>query len=267
MTIIRGAGAGDAVVAILRSAAQDERLSFRARGVLVAVMSRPADWRTSYRRLATEGREGERAVLAALAELEEYGYLRRRRRHDGKRIRTDWEISDDPGLTGQRFLQPTELQPTKQQPTKQQPTNLRLPKEGETEGRTPPPTPAAESPSSDVADLVVVVVGEAQKGRCPKPERAVIADACRPLPDRGWTPEQLRAAIRARDWTGARPGAVIAWLRRLEAPQDAPGRPQERPPWCGACDEPSRRLLDAQGRPRRGTKCPHCHPDNARRAS
>lgn len=259
MTIIRGASAGDAVVTILRAAAQDSRLSFRARGVLVALMSRPKDWRTDYRRIAGEGREGERAVLTALAELEQYGYLRRERMHNGRHIVTAWEISDRPG---RRFLQPTYLQPTKVQPTKQQPTKLQGLQERETERETPPPTPAVDELADAKARGLAGVVVDEIDGKAPKPATGVLRTACRRLAEDGWTKEQLAAAVRAHDWHGARAGAVVAYLRGL-TPEDKPSaqaaeRARKRPDWCGACDETTRLTEDPKsGRQRR---CPTCHP-------
>ncbi len=278
MTITRGARAGDKVVTILRESMQDERLSYRARGILAAALSRPPDWRTDYRRLASEGREGERAVLAALAELEEHGYLRRERVHNGRHIVTTWEISDRPELRpastggrrrgrGQRFLQPTNLQPTKQQPTKQQPTELQGVLDRETERETPPPTP---SPSHERLERVraLVVVVEEGIGETKPPARGVLlAEAARLLDD-GWTPEQLAAAVRAHDWTGARAGAVVAYLRGLTSADQgaaaAQKRARKRPDWCGRCEETSRMIENTEtGVP---SRCPDCHP-RARTAS
>lgn len=276
MTIRRGASPGDAVVTILRAAAQDDRLSFRARGVLVAVMSRPKDWRTDYRQLSKEGREGERAVLGALAELERLGYLRRERVHNGRHIVTSWEISDRPGP---RFLQPTKVQPTKQQPTKvqrtkQQPTEVQGLQGRETERETPPPTPAETNGHHErvtALGALVVVVGEALDGRAPTPQRGVLLAELARLHDAGWTPDDVRAAVASHDWSGARAGAVVAYLRGLDVATDRPGAARKgarkRPDWCGTCDEASRLLTDPEsGRTRR---CPDCHPlaTKTRRAS
>lgn len=61
--------------------ARDSRLSYKARGLLLSLLSRPDDWRVAgARQLAhTDGPDGETAILAALSELEEAGYLRRER--------------------------------------------------------------------------------------------------------------------------------------------------------------------------------------------
>jgi hypothetical protein len=58
---------------------RDTRISFLALGVLCSVLSRPDNWTTGIKALAKERREGRAAISAALADLEEIGYLRRER--------------------------------------------------------------------------------------------------------------------------------------------------------------------------------------------
>lgn len=58
---------------------QDERISFRALGVLGHLLSLPDNWRTSATRLAAVRKEGRDAVETALGELDAVGYLARRR--------------------------------------------------------------------------------------------------------------------------------------------------------------------------------------------
>ncbi|WP_094980723.1 replication protein [Rhodococcus pyridinivorans] len=54
----------------------DERLSFRARGVLIWLLSKPDDWRTRSDAIAGQSpKEGRDAIRSALRELAELGYL------------------------------------------------------------------------------------------------------------------------------------------------------------------------------------------------
>ncbi|MDH6279317.1 replication protein [Prescottella agglutinans] len=55
----------------------DKRLSYRARGVLIWLLSKPADWRTRSESIAAQSpKEGREAIRSAMRELREAGYLR-----------------------------------------------------------------------------------------------------------------------------------------------------------------------------------------------
>lgn len=69
---------------------EDERISFRAKGVLVFVLSKPDNWKISERHLARVGHEGVTAIRAALKELELAGYIERQR-IKGEGGRFEWE--------------------------------------------------------------------------------------------------------------------------------------------------------------------------------
>lgn len=78
--IVRGPEPRENFQIVPNVTARDRRLSFRARGLLVLMLSYPPDWQFNRDWLArqTDG-EGVSAVRTALQELEKFGYLVRRR--------------------------------------------------------------------------------------------------------------------------------------------------------------------------------------------
>ena len=92
---------------------RDNRLSFRARGILASVLSRPDNWRTSADSLANESIEGRGAILTALKELEMLGYLERTKYQNelGHWV-SDSLIYDQP-----KFGFPTSVEPTSENST------------------------------------------------------------------------------------------------------------------------------------------------------
>lgn len=75
---------------------RDNRLSFRARGVLSMLMShKPGEFKVTLKALANDNPEGLSALRAAVEELEAQGYLRRYRKARGGQFQPDtWEICD-----------------------------------------------------------------------------------------------------------------------------------------------------------------------------
>ena len=60
----------------------DHRITFKATAVLIYILSKPDNWRTSTRHLSTVKKEGIDAVRTAMTELECAGYVQRRRYQD-----------------------------------------------------------------------------------------------------------------------------------------------------------------------------------------
>jgi hypothetical protein len=98
--IIRTANPKTKFTILKNSVLTDDRMSFRARGILAAILSRPNDWRTSSELLAMQsgGREGRDAIRTALKELEACGYLIRRKEKNptNGQIRTNYYVFDEP---------------------------------------------------------------------------------------------------------------------------------------------------------------------------
>ena len=86
---------------------EDERLSFKARGVLAYVLTKPDHWQINERHLATVGPDGVTLIRAALKELEVCGYLQRVRERDEHGLFA-WVsvIYDEPCLENPRMEKP-----------------------------------------------------------------------------------------------------------------------------------------------------------------
>lgn len=80
--------------------ARDGRLSLRARGLLMLLLSHKAGWNVSLNTLTHENPEGREAIRGAIAELEAYGYLRREQTRKGTRFGAMDYIISEPPITG-----------------------------------------------------------------------------------------------------------------------------------------------------------------------
>lgn len=96
---------------------RDERLSWKARGLLAHLASHSLNWETSLERLSVSGPDGRDAVRSGLNELETYGYLVRvrARNEDGTLAGVDVELVDP-------WISPTSDNPTQVKPTQVDPT-------------------------------------------------------------------------------------------------------------------------------------------------
>lgn len=86
---------------------EDASLSFKAKGLLAYVLSKPDEWRCNSRQLASVGPDGLFAVRKALEELSKAGYaeLVKQRNADGTTT-SEWHITEEP--TRARFPNPGE---------------------------------------------------------------------------------------------------------------------------------------------------------------
>ena len=79
-------------------------LSFKARGLLIYMLSKPDDWKFYTTELAKHSsKEGIAAIRTALEEIEKAGYLirQKKRKNNGKFDGTDWELVDIPTFSPQ----------------------------------------------------------------------------------------------------------------------------------------------------------------------
>lgn len=110
MPIIRIQKRENPYVQIDRAAIEDNRLSWRARGILAYLLSKPDDWSIHIFDILNHGTEGRDAVQAAMKELESFGYakLETLRSESGKVAGKEWVITEQPtnGFSGSR-LSPT----------------------------------------------------------------------------------------------------------------------------------------------------------------
>lgn len=76
---------------------RDDRLSFKARGILAMLLSHEHGWSVTLKQLAGASTDGLAAVRTGVNELEQLGYLIRRTSRRGQA--DDWELCDPSGLS------------------------------------------------------------------------------------------------------------------------------------------------------------------------
>ena len=207
-----------------RATANDDTLSFRARGVLLWLLDKPDDWRCDSEVIARAGTEGREAVRTALRELEGAGYLRREKvRSEKGRWVTVTTVYERPEVTGDGF--PGVGRPGAGVPGAGSPGARTEPQDRnpETEEPTPPqeqdpPVKPAPDPLHTAAHALATLAFE----QTPKPVTpggfpAVMA-RCKELLSAGWTADQVAYIIRH--------GLVHAWS--LDSLQLALTRAKER---------------------------------------
>lgn len=88
---------------INNDAINDSKLSWRAKGILVYMRSRPDDWQFYSSEVAKHSTDGIKSLLSGLKELEDCGYLKRLqgKSKDGRFADLEWQIADTPAFLPQ----------------------------------------------------------------------------------------------------------------------------------------------------------------------
>ena len=95
MTIIRAPRPEIGYTILDNQTVRDQALSYRARGLLLYLLSMPDNWRTSTERLQGVGTEGRDAIRKAIRELEAAGYMRLNKTQDERgRWHSHWTVFD-----------------------------------------------------------------------------------------------------------------------------------------------------------------------------
>lgn len=75
----------------------DTRISFKAKGILAYLLSKPDDWTVRMEDLVNQGPDGKAAIKTAMRELRDAGYAELKTIHvEGKARGKTWEIADRP---------------------------------------------------------------------------------------------------------------------------------------------------------------------------
>lgn len=70
---------------------RDERLSWKAKGILAYILTLPDDWVFYREEIATHAKDGIDSLRSGMKELKEFGYLKRRPIRDEKNKIVSWE--------------------------------------------------------------------------------------------------------------------------------------------------------------------------------
>ena len=102
---------------------KDDRLSFKAKGLLAYMLSLPDDWVFYEEEITKHAADGKQSVRTGLKELQQFGYLAKSQsREKGKFGKVDWILYDEPeNVDTKVFLPQTEKRSTDNPPTENRP--------------------------------------------------------------------------------------------------------------------------------------------------
>jgi DnaD/phage-associated family protein len=95
----------------------DDRLSWKAKGLLAYMLSMPNDWKFYDDELVKHARDGKDALKSAIKELKQYGYMRRERRQN-EQGKIEWEtiVYEEPYTENPSMEKPCMENPSMENP-------------------------------------------------------------------------------------------------------------------------------------------------------
>lgn len=98
---------------------REKGMSLKAKGLLSLMLSLPEEWDYSINGLATLSKDGRESVMNTLAELEQFGYLKRTKLNDSKGRFTgyDYDIFEKPNTENPYTGNPNTDKPNTENPT------------------------------------------------------------------------------------------------------------------------------------------------------
>jgi hypothetical protein len=177
-------------VIIPNKAIEDTTLSYRARGVLAYLLSRPDGWQTDSVRLADASPEGRDAIRTALRELETVGYLQRDREQNGAgQWVTVSRVFDEPRTDFQASGEPTPGNPNVGEPG-DKPLAFKT-------GNKSAPLNARQRAAFESGQAVGCRAHGARRGACDECQRTGVGlDRVKPASDTAARSEAVRKALR-----------------------------------------------------------------------
>ena len=98
---------------------KDNRLSFKAKGLLSYMLTLPDDWIFYESEIVNHATDGKQSVRTGMKELEKFGYLvkEQKRNSKGKFAKIDWVVSDEPINGDTTTFQPSTTFPSTDNPS------------------------------------------------------------------------------------------------------------------------------------------------------
>ena len=200
---------------------RDNRLSFKARGILLELLSRPEGWKVSADALARSGKDGRDSVLAGLSELRAIGYIVTYKRQNEKgQFETLSVVYDSP--KGPESGKPESGKPESEKPTSKEETTMKKQVLGTPEG---------------VAQLVALYIDNYKGGG--KPNAGLIGKNLKKFLDsKIFTYQELEQAIPFVALDGRTPSDGTIRFSLNAKPKEVEFKPTYTPPQFRAEDLP-----------------------------